>query len=60
MPIYGLYYSNLVHLFNGIYVRKLSNLYGIVKNDELEEFKKYIDEFEFDKALAIVKGWNII
>ena len=27
MPIYGLYYSNLVHLFNGIYVRKLSILY---------------------------------
>ena len=37
----------------------ISNLYGIVKNDELEEFKKYIDEFEFDKALAIVKGWDI-
>lgn len=27
MPIYGLYYSNLVHLFNGIYVRKLSYLF---------------------------------
>jgi PAS domain S-box-containing protein len=37
----------------------ISNLYGIVKNDELEEFKKYIDEFEFDKALAILKGWDI-
>ena len=24
MPIYGLYYSTMVHLFTGIYVRKLS------------------------------------
>ena len=27
MPIYGLYYSTMVHLFTGIYVRKLSILY---------------------------------
>ena len=26
MPIYGLYYSTMVHLFTGIYVRKLSIL----------------------------------
>ncbi len=39
MPIYGLYYSNLVHLFNGIYVRKLSNL-----NAQMKKYIKIVDE----------------
>ena len=40
-------------------LKLISNLHGIVENDELEEFKNYIDEFEFDKALRIIKGWKI-
>lgn len=37
----------------------ISSLDGIVKNDDLEKFKSYIDEFEFDKALKIINGWDI-
>jgi two-component system, sensor histidine kinase and response regulator len=37
----------------------ISSLYGIVDNGDLEKFKSYIEEFEFDKALEIINGWNI-
>ena len=32
MPIYGLYYSTMVHLFTGIYVRKLRTVNKLVKS----------------------------
>lgn len=44
---------------NDIKIELISNLYGIIQKEELEKFKDFVDEFEFDKALEIMKGWNI-
>jgi hypothetical protein len=48
VPIYGLYYSNLVHLFNGIYVRKLSNLFLKLQNSK--ELKLEVETLKLDFA----------
>ena len=62
MPIYGLYYSTMVHLFTGIYVRKLSNQF---KN--LDVSLLFVDgilkeqNFKIDEAfINLQEEWKII
>ena len=66
MPIYGLYYSILVHLFTGIYVRKLSKLNEITKymSNTIDDFRDFFasdkEKIEFCLLDQINSTINII
>ena len=62
MPIYGLYYSTMVHLFTGIYVRKLSNnikygtgLSNLQKRLEIQKIGNLSYEIRDDKMQFIIQ-----
>ena len=61
MPIYGLYYSTMVHLFTGIYVRKLSKVDKEYKEKNAKTkvyYEDFSEKFVVEANKKIVEDLN--